>query len=341
MQPSSVDLLSDLFQEAGLQRRLLDLSRLTPHRALRFPCERSIGLHVVTQGRAWVHAPSLEAPLALEAGDIAVMGRGCTHVLAASADLATTEVATIAPRGLATGGNATATADAARDAAPDTARGSAPDTAPDGTTVISGAYQLWHTPVHPFFSDLPPWHVLRAGRLAQLGPLPLTLALLDEEVRRHDLGAQTVVHALLDVVFTFLLRALVEERGHAGAGWSQAVHDPQVRRAIAALHEDVARAWSLDDLARIAGLSRTGFAERFRSVMGDTPLAYLRDVRMQRAMRLLSETDDKLEAVAAAVGYQDAFGFSKVFKRIVGTTPKAFRLRDALEREMPWRLKSG
>jgi transcriptional regulator GlxA family with amidase domain len=72
--------------------------------------------------------------------------------------------------------------------------------------------------------------------------------------------------------------------------------------------------------------------------MGDTPLNHLRLLRMQRAMRLLGETDHKLEAVAAAVGYQDAFSFSKVFKRTVGVSPKAFRQREAADRTHPWRL---
>jgi AraC-like DNA-binding protein len=316
-----MDLLSDLLREAGLHRRLLDLHRLSPQTALRFPCERSIGLHVVTEGRAWLHAPTLPEPLGLAAGDIAVMGRGCTHVLATRSALDGAALETVS----------TTWADPADDT----------PASPGETTVISGAYQLWHTPVHPFFAELPPWFVLRSERRAVLGPLPLTLALLDEEVRRRDLGAQAVVHGLLDVVFTFLLRAIVAERGAASAGWSQAVHDPQVRRAVVALHDAPARAWTLDELAQTAGLSRTGFAERFRTAMGDTPLAYLRTVRMQRAMRLLAETDHHLERIAEQVGYQDAFGFSKVFKRTVGVAPKEFRRRDAAEREMPWRLRAG
>ena len=78
----TMDLLTDLLQQAGLRRRLLDSRRLAAGAALQFPCERSMGLHVVTQGQAWVHAPSLDEPLALAAGDIAVMARGCHHVLA-------------------------------------------------------------------------------------------------------------------------------------------------------------------------------------------------------------------------------------------------------------------
>jgi AraC-like DNA-binding protein len=72
--------------------------------------------------------------------------------------------------------------------------------------------------------------------------------------------------------------------------------------------------------------------------MGATPLAYLRTVRMQAATRMLSESDRKLEAVARDVGYQDAFGFSKIFKRVVGVTPKEFRRRDTAERSDPWRF---
>ena len=105
----SFDLLSDILRESGLQRRLLDLRRLADGDALRFPCERSIGLHVVTQGRLWLHAPALPEPLALGAGDVAFMARGCTHVLStraepdAAAVASVTEIAAALPEGDAPG----------------------------------------------------------------------------------------------------------------------------------------------------------------------------------------------------------------------------------------------
>ena len=76
-----MDLLTDLLQQAGLPRRLLDLRHLAPGAALRFPCDRSIGLHVVRQGPVYLHADSAGGTLALSSGDIALMARGCTHVL--------------------------------------------------------------------------------------------------------------------------------------------------------------------------------------------------------------------------------------------------------------------
>jgi AraC-like DNA-binding protein len=323
----AMDLLSDLLHEAGLRRRLLDLRRLGPATALQFPCEKSIGLHVVTHGRLWLHAPSLGAPLSLDTGDIAVMARGCVHVLSTMPSLDGAEVtpAVASP----------SQAGAAGDAAPAASGSDAP------SVVISGAYQLWNTPLHPFFGEIPEWFVMRADEIPKLGPLALAVGLLDGEVNDPELGAETVVHGLLDVIFTHLLRAIVKRRADGGAGWSHAVRDPQVRQAIAEMHRDCARVWSLESLAAIVGVSRTGLAERFREAMGDTPMSYLRTVRMQRAIRLLSESTLNLEQVAQEVGYQDAFSFSKVFKREVGVSPRDFRRQDEQDKQLAWRFKAG
>ena len=117
--------------------------------------------------------------------------------------------------------------------------------------------------------------------------------------------------------------------------------DAQIRQALVLLHEDCTRNWTLEALAQQCGLSRTGLAERFRKSMNDTPLNYLRTVRIQNAMRLLSETEQTLEQVAQAVGYQDAFSFSKAFKRTVGMAPRAFRTQNAQDQTQPWRFKTS
>lgn len=320
-----MDLLSDVFQQAGLRRRLLDLRSLSPAAALRFPCGKSIGLHVVRQGRVFVHSPhATPEPLLLRAGDIAVMARGHEHLLSLHVDPSAVPLQNIAtwiddPASARNGSNAR-TAEAA---------------------VVSGAYQLWNAPLHPLFVEMPAWFVLRAEEVPSLGPLALAVGLMDNEFRGGALGAQTIVHGLLDVVFTYLLREMVDRLGARGCGWSHAVRDPQVQRALALLHADCAHPWTLMELARRAGLSRTTLAERFRSATGDTPLNYLRTLRMQKAMRLLGETDKNLEAVAVEVGYRDAFSFSKVFKRTVGAAPREFRRRDEAERSDPWRFQAG
>lgn len=310
-----MDLLSDIFQAAGLRRRVLGLRAVPVDVALRFPCEKSIGLHVVVQGPVHLHSPLLPAPLALATGDVAFMARGCDHTLSAGPRLEGLAFRTIADE---------------------------PGPPPPGASVVvGGAYQLWNTPLHPFFSELPSWTVLRADARPRLGPLALAAGLMEQEIRTAEPGTDTTVPALLDIVFTYALREIAAERGQTGHGWSHAVRDPQVRRALTLMHERCAHPWTLDELAQQAGLSRTALAERFRDAMGDTPLNHLRVLRMQRAMRLLAETDHKLETVAAEVGYQDAFSFSKVFKRTVGVSPKAFRQHDAADKSHPGRLGLG
>ena len=107
------------------------------------------------------------------------------------------------------------------------------------------------------------------------------------------------------------------------------------------MHRDCTRPWSLESLAAIVGLSRTSLAERFREAMGNTPMSYLRTVRMQRAIQLLSESTLNLEQVAQEVGYQDAFSFSKVFKREVGVAPRDLRRQDEQDKALAWRFKAG
>jgi transcriptional regulator GlxA family with amidase domain len=206
--------------------------------------------------------------------------------------------------------------------------------------VLSGAYQLWHPPLHPLFSQLPPWCVLRADEVAPFSPLALCIGLVRAELDAPQLGSDGVLHGLLDVLFTLLLRETL--RRHASAtGMSYVLQDAAIHEAVSLLHREAAAAWTLESLAARVGLSRTQFAERFRDAVGETPLQYLRLLRMQQAMRLLAETTLGLEQVAQSVGYQDAFSFSKVFKRTLGLSPRDFRRRDEQEASLPFRFRAG
>ena len=316
-----MDLLTDILRQTGLRRRVLSLRHLESNSALQFPCHKSMGLHVVTHGEVYVHAPALAEPLRLQAGDIALMARGCHHTLSASAKLQNCTVQPLNYSDVTEPGNA--------------------DADDPSCAVISGAYQFWNTPIHPFFKDMPDWFTFRAAAVADAPALPLVLDLLAQEVRQRQLGAETIVHGLLDTIFTYLLRDIVAQQSQAGAGWSHSVNDPHVRQALVLLHNDCAQSWTLGMLAQQCGLSRTGLAERFRKAMNDTPLNYLRTVRIQNAMRILSETDQSLEQIAQAVGYQDAFSFSKAFKRTVGIAPRAFRTQDTQDQAQPWRFKAS
>ncbi|WP_148046856.1 cupin domain-containing protein, partial [Pseudomonas poae] len=178
------DPLSSILRDTGVARRLLDLSDLPHARALRFPCERSVGLHLVLRGPVYVHTPEWGEPLCLASGDVAVLGRGHDHLLSTQPSLEGLPVDQIRLSSLGV---------------------------PDATaTVLSGAYQFWHAPLHPFFAEMPALTVLRATELPRLDPLALVSGLLVDELRAVDApGASIVMQGLLDVIFTYALRHVI------------------------------------------------------------------------------------------------------------------------------------
>lgn len=319
---AGMDLLADVLHQAGLKRRILHQSLVGADAAIAFPCDKSFGFHVVTQGRAYLHSAALsgstDGPLELNKGDVALMSRGCHHIVSTGVVLPA-EVLPMQDDGVPSG------------TLP--ATGATPQLA-----LVSGAYQVWNTPVHPFFDDLPAWYVLRAQEMERFDQVELAISLLAGEVARPEPGSETVTKALLDIIFTQLIRKIMARHQDLPSSWSHALQNVQVKAALELMHADCAHEWTVDDLARRVGLSRAGFAQKFKHALGSPPLQYLTTVRVQKAMDLLSNTDDKLETVSQLVGYRDAFSFSKAFKKLVGIPPKEFRARDRDEKQHVFRL---
>lgn len=308
-----MDLLNDLLNHAGLRSKLLGTRSFDKMVALQFPCSKSIGFHVVTLGQAFLHQGKGKV-IALNKGDIALMARGCYHIMSTSEKLP----AKITP---------IAEFDKLR------SKHSKPH-----LSLVSGVYQFWNAPVHPFFAEMPEWFVLRYDEIESFDKLQLMIGLLSEEVSKPDLGSDRVVQGILDVMFSLIMRKIVKQNSSKAKTWSHASQDIDIKHALEILHSDVAKNWSLEELAKLVGLSRAGFALKFKRTMGDSPLHYLTMLRIQSAMQLLSTTDMKIENVALQVGYQDAFGFSKAFKKIAGIPPRDFRARDLSERQTHKRL---
>lgn len=301
-----MDVLTDVLATCGLEATLLARQSFYEPWAVRFPCERSLGFHVVTRGEAWLRSTRLGAPIRLRKGDIALLSRGFDHEIATAVDVPV---------------RATVTPDDAR-VAPEPAL----DDRAVQLTLVCGVYQFARTPLHPLFRDLPDSFVLRGDDVPAHSPIHAAIALLSAELSTARAGRDVVTRRLVDILFHYLLREWMDRDG-ASAGWSRALRDPALERALSALHARVERDWTVESLAEVSGLSRAAFAKRFHELTGETPARYLAQVRMQRATQLLADPRTKLEAIAAAVGYGDAFVFSKAFKRTVGVSPREYRQR--------------
>jgi AraC-like DNA-binding protein len=140
-------------------------------------------------------------------------------------------------------------------------------------------------------------------------------------------GSEVVAARLAEVLFIQTLRAYIKSEPERNKGWLRAIFDPQIGAALSAVHDSVSTAWTVGSLAEAAGMSRSGFAARFKELLGQTPLEYVTEWRMQKAMQLLQQRDKKLIDVARSVGYESDASFSKAFKRVVGANPGEYLKR--------------
>jgi AraC-like DNA-binding protein len=142
-------------------------------------------------------------------------------------------------------------------------------------------------------------------------------------------GRLAVLAKLSEALFVEALCRYMDDLPPEQTGWLAAARDEVAGNALACLHRDPGRPWTLDELAQAAGTSRTVLAERFTQLLGESPLAYLARWRQQLAARLLETTDRKVLRVALDVGYESEAAFSRAFKRQFGVPPARFR-RDKL-----------
>jgi AraC-like DNA-binding protein len=197
---------------------------------------------------------------------------------------------------------------------------------PDETQHLCGAYQLERGHAHPFLRTLPDVIYLPA-RPGHLSGLRTVVDLLAADLSTPVAGAEAALPALLDLLLIHLLRAWLAEESlrRPGTGWSAALTDPAIATALHHIHRDPAEHWTVEDLAKVAGLSRTTFSRRFTTLVGQPPLTYLTWWRLNTGARLLQDGDATLAMIANQVGYSSEFAFANAFRREFGVAPGRYR----------------
>jgi transcriptional regulator GlxA family with amidase domain len=155
--------------------------------------------------------------------------------------------------------------------------------------------------------------------------LQATLDLLALETSEEAIGAGIVTRRLAEIIFVQAIRTYIRTIGFQKTGWLAALADPKLGAALRAMHGQIDRGWTVDELASIAGMSRSAFADAFRERVGETPHAYLTQWRMYKAGCLLRAGRVPLAQAAKAVGYQTDGAFNRIFRRHYGVTPAAYR----------------
>ncbi len=197
----------------------------------------------------------------------------------------------------------------------------------EGADVVCASIDFGVNDENPLLRGLP---ALLSVPLAQLPGLDLAQQLLFSEAQASRCGHAAVVDRLTEVLVIQLLRHAMAHQLIDG-GVMAGLADPRLAKAISALHADPARAWNLDAMAGLAGMSRARFAAHFRRTVGIPPGDYLTGWRLGLARTLLRK-GVAVKQVAAEVGYASPGAFARVFLQRLGTTPTLWQRSDTAAR---------
>ncbi len=265
---------------------------------------------MLSRGNCWLSVEGIPEPIPLTGGDCFLLARGTSIILRDSLRTrprwSFREIAARANSNVAHCGG-----------------GGAP------TTIVCGSFSFDRASLKPISQLLPGFILIKADQARTLA-LHNTMQALGSEMAEQVPGSEIVANRIAEVLFIQVLRAHIAsgpERNKHSQGWLRAIFDPQMGTALSAIHDRVNTPWTVESMAAAAGMSRSAFAARFKELLGQTPLEYVTEWRMQKAMQLLQRRDKKLTDVARSVGYESDAAFSKAFKRVVGANPGEYLKR--------------
>ena len=179
--------------------------------------------------------------------------------------------------------------------------------------------------INPIVSTLPPSLILKVDETPAADWIRSTFQYAAHELADGQTGSTAVLSKLSELLFVEAVQHYVRSIPEGQTGWLAGLRDPAVSRALALMHANMGQAWSVEELAREAGLSRSGLAERFTRVIGVAPMHYLADWRLQVAGQKLKDSNDPLVRIAEQVGYESEAAFSRAFKKKFGAAPATWR----------------
>ena len=299
-----MDPLSDLLPALRVQNAVYTRVEATAPWGLDFIPYYHTKFGVVLHGNCWINLAGDATPIALTGGDCYLLPRGNAFTLRDRLDSPTVNFETVLDRisertlQLGAGG--------------------------EPTTIIGGRF-IFSGPHYPAILDVLPSLVHFKVKKHELAALQSTIEMLASEIKDPALGSSLVIDRLADIFFVQTLRAYIGSDNARDVKWLGAVSDDQIGSALRALHEKSAHAWTIEALASTVNMSRSAFALRFKTLIGEAPMEYLARCRIQKASRLLHESDLTISQIAGIIGYESETSFNKAFKRRIGVPPGRFR----------------
>jgi AraC-like DNA-binding protein len=263
--------------------------------------------HVVTSGWFWLEVEGI-APRLLRTGDLGLVPHGEGHRVASAPGVP-------GPR----------LWDVCREQISDRYEIIRHGGGGSATNLICGTVRFDHPAARHLVGLLPRVIGVETSDSTRSEWMQSTLRLVEAETREMRPGGETVVTRLADVLVIQAIREWIERDPEAQRGWLGALRDRQVGCAIALIHREPARPWTVGSLADEVAMSRSAFAARFADLVGEPPMRYVARWRMQAALTWLQEDKATLGELALRLGYRSEAAFARAFKRLMGVAPGTVR----------------
>lgn len=205
----------------------------------------------------------------------------------------------------------------------------------EATTLVCGAVRFDDPAAHHLMRLLPPAIVIGAAQLPHTGPhagwMHSTLEFIDAEARELRAGGETIITRLADILVIQAIRSWIANDPAAQTGLLGALRDKQIGRAIALIHREPTRNWTVATLASQVAMSRSAFAARFTQLVGEPAMHYVTRWKMHTAALWLKQHESSLATIASRLGYESEGAFSRAFKRFTGHSPGKVRREARLQ----------
>ncbi len=270
--------------------------------AIHFPRHDGLKCYAVISGEAWLSVDGVPDFVHLRAGECFLLPRGRPFCLAGRQDsalAACSEVEAVQCGTIATYGEG-------------------------GQCLIVGAHYAFTTMQAVMLLDLLP-PIVHLQNSVENVALCWTLQRMSEELLHPQPGGVVVAHSLARMMLVQALRVHIADNAMNGSGGLSALSDAQMSRAIASMQQEPALDWTVEKLANQAGMSRAGFALKFKETVRQSPIEYLTRWRMLLAEDRMAGTTDSIAEIARSLGYESASAFTKVFKKVTGHSPRQHR----------------
>lgn len=310
LKENTMDVLSDILNTLKFKGSFYFSTNFTAPWGVQVPSYKNVArFHLAVGGDFWVKVGKVDDHIRLSSGDMIIIPHGAEHAISDKQDSPIEELDEVIHKSgykgeghLIYGG----------------------EDKQGFTKLVCGHFDFDEKFTHPLISELPEYILITGKQALDFSWFDDAMKFMSYEAQKTNIGNSALIKRLSEILFIHAIRVWNKQENQ-NSGFIRAIADKKIGRSLKAFHSAPEYNWTLESLAFEAGVSRSIFANQFRTLMGTTPLNYVTFWRMQKACERLIETDLSTDIIAEQVGYQSLAAFSKVFKKNIGVGPGSFR----------------